>query len=117
MSLLFKIGHNFASWQCLAICCQADTLETNWLEIWDFPISTIFSWFLTHQLSLFNFFFQASGMLLCQKTFYLKGDIETAYKDFFTLIPLQFHCTGIKSLGRNEKMSRDHILTDLNSLI
>ena len=29
--LLFKLGHDFALWQCFATCCQDDTAEAPWL--------------------------------------------------------------------------------------
>ena len=37
-------------WQCSDTCYQEDTAEAHWLGIWNFAISTIFDWFLNHQL-------------------------------------------------------------------
>ena len=56
MHLLFKLGHNFASWQFSVTCCQDDIAEAHWIEIWDFATSAIYFWSLTHQLT---FLFQA----------------------------------------------------------
>ena len=74
---------NFVSRQCLATCCQDDTVSS---LIWDTRLGHI------HQL----LFFQATGQILCQKTFRCKGEVKTVFKDFLESNPL--YCTSVNNL-------------------
>ena len=61
---------------------QNDTVETEWLGIWDFAPSNIFSWSLTYQT-----FFLTSGQFFTLKTFHSKL-VVTAFKNVLPSKPL-----------------------------
>ena len=94
MHLLFKLGHNFSLWHCLATCCQDDIAEALWLEIWNCHINLIL--LISHWLT--TIFFNHLDTFWDQKTFCFKEDVEIASKDFLTLKPFEFYHSGINNL-------------------
>ena len=68
-----------------------------------------------------NYFYQASGHFLRQKTFHSKIEAEMAFKDFLASKPLEFYRTGINKLVNQwQKCIRsyfDSLKNYFNSLI
>ena len=88
--LLFFYSHNFASWQCLATCCQDDT---------DLGYETLPHPPKSPDLSPTDYhFFKHLNTFLCPKIFHSKGEVETAFKDFLVSKPFEFYYTSVNDL-------------------
>ena len=89
------LGHMLPGWQCLPTYCQDDTAEAHWFGIWHYYIHH--NLLISHPLS--NIVFLTIWTLFyIQKTFQLKGEVETAFEDFLVSKPLEVYHTDINKL-------------------
>ena len=98
-SIVQQKGPNSSPWQypnvrCTTTCCVNNASKVEWMGLWNFASSAIFTWPLTNWLPLL----QESWQLFAWKMFYIQQDAEKAFQEFIESQNMDFYATGINKL-------------------
>ena len=94
VSIRQQQGPNSFPWQHSTAHHTTNTSKAEWIGLWSFGSSAIFTWPLTNWLPLL----QESWQLFAWKMFYIQQDAEKAFQEFIESQNMDFYATGINKL-------------------
>ena len=86
-------GPSSSLWQYPTTCCTTNTSKVEWIGLWSFASSAIFTWPATNQVPLL----QASQQLFAGKML-PQPEVENAFQEFTESRTMDFYGTGINKL-------------------